>query len=101
MPARNVLRHSECRNILGIRPIDETMLRMSQVDFDSIIPSMKCANCGQKFGKTFGWLKAHDHLICGCGTRTNWSPDQISEGVKRLAVARTEVIDKIRRALKR
>ena len=67
---------------------------------DDIVPSYPCGNCGKQFGKTFGWMKAHDHLVCDCGTRNEWLPDDIIEGLRRVAKERDEVIAKIRRANK-
>ena len=73
---------------------------MPLTDLNSIIPSLECANCGKKIGKTFGWLKAHDHFVCGCGARTTWRSDQIADGVKKMTEFRAKGIKKIRRTLK-
>ena len=64
---------------------------------ERVIPSFGCRNCGQKFGKTFGWLKSHDHLICNCGARNEWSPDEIVEGIGSY----TKTVEEIRKSLKR
>ena len=73
---------------------------MALTDPNTIIPSLKCSNCGKKIGKTYGWLKSNDHFVCDCGARTEWSPDQFLDVVKGITVERAKAIKKIRRALK-
>ncbi len=69
-------------------------------DIDRIVPSLECSNCGKKLGKTYGWLKTHDHFICNCGARNTWNPEQFSEIVKTITKDRAQMIKKIRRSLK-
>ena len=69
-------------------------------DPNSVIPSLKCSNCGKKIGKNYGWLKSNDHFVCDCGARTDWSPDQALDVVKGITEERAKAINKIRRALK-
>ncbi len=73
---------------------------MSLTDPNTIIPSLKCSNCGKKIGKNYGWLKSNDHFVCDCGARTNWSSDQFLDVVKGITEERAKAIKKIRRALK-
>ena len=64
-------------------------------------PGLKCSNCGKQFGKTYGWLKTHDHVVCVCGERTDWRPEQFVEVAKGITEERVKMTQKIRRALKR
>ncbi len=50
-------------------------------DIDGLIPSYPCGNCGKELGKSYAWMKSHDHFTCGCGARNEWLPDDIIEGV--------------------
>ena len=71
-------------------------------DINLHIPSgLKCSNCEKKLGKTYGWLKTHNHFVCICGARKDWRPEQVSNVVKDVAKFRADGIKKIRRALTR
>ena len=70
-------------------------------DIDKVVSNFKCANCGKKFGKTYGWLKTHDHLVCNCGFRNQWKPEQFADIVKSGTEFRAKAIKKLRRTLKR
>ena len=70
-------------------------------DINSAVAPMKCSNCEKKFGKTYGWLKAYAHLICDCVTRTDWSPEELVDVVKRVTETRAKAIEKFRQILKR
>ena len=65
--------------------------------FDDLLPSLKCQSCGLAFNKTNGWLQAHDYLICGCGHRTEWRPEQIAAGKKLYNDLRKKAIQAIRK----
>ena len=69
-------------------------------DLDSIVPSYPYGNCGKHLGKTFGWMKSHDHFVCDCGACNEWSPDDLVKGLRRAAKERDDMIAKIRRANK-
>ena len=70
------------------------------IDIDQVVSSYPCRNCGKEFGKTFGWLKSHGHVVCECGALNKWSPDEIDDGIRRFTETRDEAIAKVRRALK-
>ena len=71
-------------------------------DINKLVPSgLKCANCGKQFGKTYGWLKTHDHFVCDCGERADWRPDKFVDIVKDIAEGRIEIIKEARRIFKR
>ena len=52
-----------------------------------VVSALACTNCGKQFGKTYGWLSTHDHVVCGDGgLRYAWRPDdilQMLEGVSQ------------------
>ena len=71
-------------------------------NIDKLVPSgLKCANCGKKFGKTYGWLKTHDHFVCVCGEGADWQPEHFIEIVKGVSEERAKMVKKLRRTLKR
>ena len=75
-------------------------MALTLTDPNSVIPSLKCSNCGKKIVKNYGWLKSNDHFVCNCGARTEWKPNQFLDVVKGITEERAKVINKIRRALK-
>ena len=74
---------------------------MKLTDIDKVASDFKCANCGKKIGKAYGWLKTHDHLVCNCGFRNQWRPDKFVNVVKDIAEVRMKIIKEARRILKR
>ena len=77
-------------------------MRIALTGINKRVPSgLKCANCGKQFGKTYGWLKTHDHFVCDCGERTDWRPEQFVEVVNGIAKGRIEIIKEARRSFKR
>ena len=66
-------------------------------DINSRIPSnLKCSNCGKDFGKTYGWLKTHDHFVCDCGERADWRAEKFVNIVEGIAEERAKMIKKYR-----
>ena len=66
-------------------------------DINKRVPSgLKCANCGKQFGKTYGWLKTHDHFVCDCGERTDWRPEKFVEIVEFITEERAKIINETR-----
>ena len=70
-------------------------------DVDKVVAGLKCSNCGKQFGKTYGWLKTHDHFVCDCGERTDWRPEKFVKIVEAIAEERSKMVKEVRRALKR
>ena len=70
-------------------------------DLNSVVSSFPCGKCGKKLGKTFGWLKTHDHFVCVCGARNEWSTDQVVDGINEITKSRAKEIKQLRRAFKR
>ncbi len=51
-------------------------------DINDLIPSYPCGNCGKELGKSYAWMKSHNHFVCDCGARNEWFPDDIEELVQ-------------------
>ena len=66
-----------------------------------IPPGFKCSNCGKKFGKTYGWLKTHDHIVCVCGIRKEWEPDEVVNLLDDIDKTRANINKEVKRIIKK
>lgn len=64
--------------------------------FDNQSIDIPCPKCGKKHPKTTGWLKANNHIVCGCGARINLE----TSGLKSGLASADRSLDDLRRTLR-
>ena len=55
-----------------------------------------CAKCGAETQKTFGWLKANQHLTCSCGFTIVIDDHQVRESLGKV----DRSLDDLRKSLR-